>query len=150
MASTHYFVDIGTGGALSTIWAAPTFERLHSVTGNLAGANAWAAGLIGFWSVLVIVGVWSFLVTFFFGGSTAAYFLLRQEVDGYDLEEIYEDDEGDPALVGGEATVASASPAEEKAVETEGDERKDAGDSKKSAVKNKKKKMKKSGERDQG
>ncbi len=101
MAATHYFVDIGTGGQLANIWIRPTFEQLHRVGENMDGSSWFAGVLISLWAILIVTSVWAFLVSYFFAGSTVAYFLLRREVDGYDLSDIYEEDDApspSPAL----------------------------------------------------
>jgi hypothetical protein len=52
-----------------------------------------SAVLIGL-SVLVVIGLmWSFLAAFYFSGSTVIYFLLRRDIDGTDLEELFLEDE---------------------------------------------------------
>lgn len=46
--------------------------------------------------VLLVVGLlWAFLCSFYFSGSTVIYFLLRRDVDGTDLEEVYDEERWD-------------------------------------------------------
>ncbi|MCH7840864.1 MAG: hypothetical protein IID38_11610, partial [Planctomycetes bacterium] len=46
--------------------------------------------------VLLMVGLlWAFLCSFYFSGSTVIYFLLRRDVDGTDLEEVYDEERWD-------------------------------------------------------
>lgn len=64
------------------LWAAPNWEALSRV-------EYISAGLIAFWMFIVIGLIWAFLCSFYFSGSTVAYFLLRRDVDLIDLDEIY-------------------------------------------------------------
>ncbi len=48
-----------------------------------------SAGFIGVGVLLVIALLWSFLASFYFSSCTVVYFLLRRDVDGTDLEEVY-------------------------------------------------------------
>ncbi len=106
-ASTHVFVGIGSGifasregvpDKLTALWAPPTFENLHAFSGAVQGSDWIAAGLIGLWVVVLSALVWSFLISFYFSGSTVAYYLTRRDVDGTDLAEIeLEEDEEPPA-----------------------------------------------------
>ena len=70
----------------------------------------------------------SFVYTFFFSASTIAYFLLRQDVDGTETDEVFLDEQpekfGLPPLVpdaAGVPTVANGSDADELAAENGGD-----------------------------
>lgn len=56
---------------------------------QLAWYEYISAGLIGVPVLLVIGLMWSFLASFYFSACTVAYFLLRRDVDGTDLEEVY-------------------------------------------------------------
>ncbi len=69
------------------------------------GQLAWYEYISAFFIaayVLIVIGlVWSFLVSLYFSGSTIIYYLLRRDVDGTDLEDIYIDqaDEEEPGSV---------------------------------------------------
>lgn len=102
-ACTHVCIGLGSGifgdhaGAankLSLLWSPPTFEALHGFPTGQEGVRWVAAGLIGLWVTLWWGLAWSFLGSFYFCGSTVAYFLLRRDVDGVELSEVCEDDEG--------------------------------------------------------
>jgi len=54
-----------------------------------------AAALIGLCVLAVISLMWSFLASFFHCGATVIYFLLRRDVNGTSLQEVYVED-GDP------------------------------------------------------
>lgn len=87
---------------------------------GLAWYEYISAALIGV-SVLIVAGLmWSFLVSFYFSGSTIMYFLLRRDVDGTDLEDVcIEDDEEDfaptdaapPGRIGPETAAPAPAPA---------------------------------------
>lgn len=55
-----------------------------------------SAFFVGLYVALVIATMWSFLTSFYFCATTVIYFLLRRDVDGTDLEEVYLDDDGTP------------------------------------------------------
>jgi hypothetical protein len=70
----------------------------------------FSAALIGFFVLLTIGLLWSFLASFYFSGSTVVYHLLRRDVDGTDLDDVYmeEEESGDLAVgkAGAETTAA--------------------------------------------
>lgn len=60
---------------------------------TLAWYEHVSAFLIGV-TVLIVIGLmWSFLVSFYFSGSTIIYALLRRDVDGIQLDEVHLDDQ---------------------------------------------------------
>ena len=63
---------------------------------DLAWYEYFSAVCIGLYVLLVIAVMWSFLASFYFSTSTIVYFLLRRDVDGTDLEEVYCEEEGAP------------------------------------------------------
>lgn len=123
LAATHRMVGIGTGlvgdsNKITDAWAFPTFEHFHAFPTELSGGAWVGSGFIALW-VLLIAGLsWAFLMTFYFSGSTAAYFLLRRDVDATDLEEIYaeEDSESQPDAP---APAAVETPAAQSPAKTE-------------------------------
>ena len=77
----------------------PTFETLHELPGPMVGARWVGAGLIALWVILLGGLAWAFLVSFYFSGSTVVYYLLRRDVDGVDVGEVYwEQEQTDPAV----------------------------------------------------
>ncbi len=68
----------------------------------------FSAGLIGLFVVGVIGLMWAFLVSLFHSGSTVIYFLLRRDVDGTDLEDLFLD-ESELDQTGATARAASES-----------------------------------------
>jgi hypothetical protein len=67
--------------------------------------------------VLIVVGlIWSFLASFYFSASTVIYCLLRRDVDGTDLEDVYIEEEeggkGDADLSAPTQTTRTERPAE--------------------------------------
>jgi hypothetical protein len=114
LALTHRSVALGlfthadsTAPLLSALWPDPaTAGRLsYDVdTLSLSFPQEVAAGLIWFWVHLAIAVLGAFAVSFYFAANTIIYYLLRQEVDATDLNEVFVDpsdeddaDEPDPA-----------------------------------------------------
>jgi hypothetical protein len=59
---------------------------------QLSWYEHFSAGLIGL-SVMTVTGLmWAFLASLYHSGSTVIYFLLRRDVDGTDLEDLYVDE----------------------------------------------------------
>ncbi len=111
---THRFVALGvfahadsTAPLLSALWPDPaTAGRLtYSVDAlSLTLPQEIGAALIWFWVHLLIAVLAAFAVCFYFSANTIIYYLLRQDVDATDLNEVYVDpsdeddaDEPDPA-----------------------------------------------------
>ncbi len=111
---THTFVDLGilaradsTAPLLSALWPDP------ATTGRLSyGVDALAltfpqevgAAFIWLWVHLTVAILGAFAVCFYFSANTIIYYLLREDVDATDLNEVYVDpsdeddaDEPDPA-----------------------------------------------------
>ena len=61
--------------------------------GQLAWYECFSAFTIGVEVLLVVYLMWAFLASFYFSGSTIIYFLLRHDVDGIDLEDLYSEEE---------------------------------------------------------
>jgi len=80
-------------GGAHVLYAWPDWSRL-------AWYEYMSAALIGVFVLIVVGLMWSFLASFYFSGSTVMYFLLRRDVDGTDLDEVFvDDDEGDEAVM---------------------------------------------------
>ncbi len=69
-------------GGPNTLYLPPDWTRL-------TWYEHFSAVLIGFYVLLVIGLMWSFLASFYFSGSTVIYFLLRRDVDGTDVDDVY-------------------------------------------------------------
>ena len=88
---TRGFLQVGLRDEkLAAIWPRPSFANL---LGTAAVPDTWSlwlsAFLIRIW-VSVVVGLTiSFLVSFYFSASTIIYALMRNRVDGTDLDEVY-------------------------------------------------------------
>lgn len=105
----------GEGGAhvskLDLLWpvSGPGAMHVWPNWGDLTWYEHFSGFLIGV-CVLIVVGLlWSFLASFYFSASTAIYLLLRRDVDGIDLEDVYSEDGTDD----GDANEA-APPADDK------------------------------------
>lgn len=102
----------------------PTLNKLERIW-PLGGPNnlyvlpdwsqlAWyehiSAVLVGFCVVMVIGLMWSFLASFYFSGSTVIYFLLRRDVDGTELSDLYLDAAEKESMEESNEVVPSAMP----------------------------------------
>lgn len=76
---------------IELLWPMAGPNMLHSWPdwSQLMWYEYLSAGLIGVGVLLVIALMWSFLVSLYFSLCTVVYFLLRRDVDGTDLEEVY-------------------------------------------------------------
>jgi len=72
--------------------------------------------LIGLCVLAVLGLMWSFLITFYFSGSTVIYFLLRRDVDGTDLQDLRDDVDASASAAG-----APVSPQDERTNEAQPD-----------------------------
>ncbi len=82
---------------LNLLWPLPGPTALYAWPdwGQLAWYEYISAFFIAAYVLMVIGLMWSFLVSLYFSGSTIIYYLLRRDVDGTDLEDIYVDQEDD-------------------------------------------------------
>jgi hypothetical protein len=98
---THKFVALGlfvngpsTLPLLSAMWPSPeTSARLsYDVDGlGLTGWQEFGAWLIWAWVHAFIAFLAAFVVCFYFSSNTIIYYLMRQEVDATDLDDVYLD-----------------------------------------------------------
>lgn len=90
--------DRGTAEApinkVDLLWPAPQASAFYQWPewSQLGWFECFSALLIGLTVLLVIAAMWSFLVTFYFSGSTVIYFLLRRDVDHTDIGDVLADD----------------------------------------------------------
>lgn len=133
LAATHVFVGLGMLGSrdyagvgadkLDVAWRMPTFLDLRPhgfdyYGVGMSGNEVLLALLIGVWTYLVWSLLQSWLISFYFSGSSMAYLLLRKDVDAVEVDEIYVEEEpeaeagaGEPAAqAGGQSAPAAASP----------------------------------------
>lgn len=91
-------------GGPAALWSSPDWTAL-------SGLESISAGLVAFWVMTVVALIWAFLCSFYFSGSTVAYFLLRRDVDLIDLDEVYVEEEAEigGAGPGGMVTAADSS-----------------------------------------
>ncbi len=127
LKATHCAVSFGTSpfgvwsrgdeaspvSKLDLIWPFAGLEAMHTWPdwSALAWYECISAAFVGFFVLLALALMWSFLCSFYFSGSTVIYMLLRRDVDGTDLEDIYFDEEADEP----EPAPATAEPATEAA-----------------------------------
>ncbi len=121
LAATHAFVGAGMVAGrpqagpgmqkLDVVWEAPTFLSLRPqpLDWQLLGVGeVILMTLVAFWVYVVWGLLQSWLISFYFTGSSMAYLLLRREVDAIDPEEIYLEEEPETEPL---ATEPAASPA---------------------------------------
>ncbi len=106
LASIIAFVGLGIFPAIVTdsvaagTWYSPTEQGLASGMSRavqpalpvFTGLNLHAAAIAAvswFFSVVLLFGIFGFIVSYFLGGTTAIYFALRREVDGTEDSEVY-------------------------------------------------------------
>ena len=100
--ATYGFLQFGMSDRkLQTIWPEPSFDYL---LGTAAVApeewSLWVGALLVRIWVLAVVGLMvSFVISFFFSASTIIYALMRNQVDGTPLDEVY-DDSGEASRTG--------------------------------------------------
>jgi hypothetical protein len=112
LASVHAFVGAGMFRArpeagfglhkLDVVWQAPTFVNLrpHAFDWQLLGlGEVLLFVLICVWTYIVWGLLQSWLIAFYFTGSSMAYLLLRRDVDAIDLEEIYTEEQPEAEAV---------------------------------------------------
>ncbi len=88
---------------------------------SLAWYEYFSAVLIGFYVLLAIGLMWSFLASFYFSGSTVIYYLLRRDVDGTDLEDVYMEEEEEPGEFTGATAGSQTTALEAPSSQTQGD-----------------------------
>jgi hypothetical protein len=81
-----------------TLWAASwgtgtprsvaLYQALHGA-GSFGTVGGWGVQLIGFWTGLVKLVAIGFVYSYFWTASTAIYLLLRYQVDGTELDEVF-------------------------------------------------------------
>ncbi len=128
LALTHFFVNMGmfthaghdsSKDLFDTMWTSPVAagRLVYNVDWSaLNWGEAVGAGLICFWVYLVIAMLGAFAISFYFSANTVIYYLMRQEVDATELDDVYveqsEEDFGDATIPGSSpapATVTTAS-----------------------------------------
>ena len=98
----HKFVGIGfflahadsTGPLWPTMWPSPTTAARLSYdidTLTLGPAQATGAFLVSIWVYLAIAVLGAFAISFYFSANTIIYYLMRQEVDATEPDEVFLD-----------------------------------------------------------
>jgi hypothetical protein len=131
LATTHYFVGWWLGGeaadhwygryGIASIWPGPTADGTEQTFWSLPynvryDELNWgqdiSAGVISFWVYLVIGMLGAYAISFYFSANTIIYYLIRQEVDATELDDVYveqsEEDFGDTAPTTPSAAVQAA------------------------------------------
>jgi len=117
-----YLVSMFGGGVIHvTAWAASWGTGNERMWGEILDGHGTAGfmGAIGFWNGCVRVLISGFAYAYFWTASTAVYLVLRHEVDGAEMDEVYVDEKqatyGAPPLetdAAGVARVAEETPEE--------------------------------------
>ena len=95
LCMTHYFVSWWLGGQpganFPAIWPTPNYQSLVFSPDweHLKFTEAVSAGFICFWVYLIISLLGAFLISFYFSINTIIYYLMRQEVDATELDDVY-------------------------------------------------------------
>jgi hypothetical protein len=95
LGMTHYFVQWWLGGQPSewwpVIWSGPSaWELTHRVHfSQLHWTEDTSAALIAFWVYLVVSLLGAYAISFYFSANTIIYYLMRQEVDATELDDVY-------------------------------------------------------------
>jgi hypothetical protein len=118
------FVHADSGrDLLSAMWPSPAATgrlAFHVQASQLNWGQWTGAWLLAFWVYLVVGLLGAFALSFYFSVNTIIYFLMRNEVDATELDDVYleqsDEDFGEPAPAGpaaptGGAAVTSAAPA---------------------------------------
>lgn len=131
---THKFTAMGMGwfglfsgsdrtmGALPTLWQMPSWSELTFIPvadapdwwGTFANASTLSMGetagawVLSLWVYLIVAGVGGFVVSYYFTVCTEIYLLLRRQVDGTPIEDVFYED---PELEYGSPTDSTAMPA---------------------------------------
>jgi len=107
----------GTDGAtvnkLELLWPMRGPEALYDwpVWSMVEWYEVPSALFIGLYVMIVVGLMWSFLASFYFSGSTVIYILLRRDVDGTDIEEVFLEEEHPDPQQGFQPQPASNAPA---------------------------------------
>ncbi len=104
-----------------TAWAV-SWGAGNAVLGDMTEAAPLAASILAFWTGAVQVVAVGFIYTFFLCAMTVIYFLLRYDVDGTEMDEVFVEEQTDqfglPPIstdAAGVATIADAAPEDEMA-----------------------------------
>ena len=73
------------------MWPPPTWDSLtYNVNyANLKWSEDTAAGLISFWVYLTVGLLGAFAISFYFTANTIIYYLMRNEVDATEMDDVY-------------------------------------------------------------
>jgi hypothetical protein len=131
LLASRWFLGVGLAGTsrpgigdfgatkIDAIWPEPTFQGLHPPFPEfgLQGFDALSAFFVSLFVAILVLGLCAFLVSFYYSGSTVVYYLLRRQLDGTDIEDVFLDEadrEEELASFGeaGEAAETSAQEAE--------------------------------------
>jgi len=94
---THHFVSAGmwatapsTEPLWSTMWRGPTGRFSYDIDFlTLAWHQDLAAFFVAFWVYLVVGMLGAFAISFYFSSNTIIYYLMRNEVDATEMDDVY-------------------------------------------------------------
>jgi hypothetical protein len=115
LALTHAFVDAGSwadapsGSPLwQTMWPGPGARLSYDIDFlSLRWDQDIAASLVAFWVYLVVGTLGAYAISFYFSANTIIYYLMRQEVDATELDDVYLDQSDDDFAADVTAPVAA-------------------------------------------
>jgi len=123
---THHFVGMGsftaadnTGDLLSAMWPSPLATGRLSYSPDylpLAAGQKIGAFFINCWVMLFVSFLGAFAISLYFSANTIVYYLMRNEVDSTELDDVYleqSEEELEPAFtaVATETTVTTVTSA---------------------------------------
>ncbi len=108
---TRTVVGFGAKDKIGRLWPLSGPNALYDWPSaqELASYEYISAFFVGVYVLTVVGLMWSFLASFYFSGSTLIYLLLRRDVDGISLDEVFAE-ESDLAVTAGAAPAASSTP----------------------------------------
>jgi hypothetical protein len=94
-------------GKLDAVWGAPTADTPFWGVLTPTGAAPMTSWFIQAWVLVFVVLVAAWAVSYFASSTTLIYLLLRRDVDGHDMEEVWTESD-DPNLFGDSAATQPA------------------------------------------
>jgi hypothetical protein len=118
LGAAHYFVAwflADSPRRWDAMWPGPANFWDFTYTfnfSNLSGGRGVGAALLSFWIYIAISLLGAFAISFYFSANTVIYYLMRQEVDATEMDDVYleqsEEEFAEPAGAAAAATNGSA------------------------------------------
>jgi hypothetical protein len=118
--AAHFFTSlwlfggqsVGGDSRMDTMWTEPTFDSLHGpfVWQAMSTPETIGAWFIWFFTGIIALMVFAFLLTFLASSATVIYYLLRHKVDATDMDDVYVEEPPPGALAAATADGGGAQP----------------------------------------